>query len=58
MEKKYCCISHPQPPKGGSCSELLHGWYAAEVPFRACPDYSGGFRGKSNKEYCFINFTT
>jgi hypothetical protein len=39
MENIYYFIFHPQPPIGGSRSELTLDWCAAEVPFR-------GFRGK------------
>jgi Na+-translocating ferredoxin:NAD+ oxidoreductase RnfG subunit len=46
MENIYYFIFHPQPPMGSSRSELTLDWCAAEVPFRACPDSSGGFRGK------------
>jgi hypothetical protein len=48
MENIYYFIFHPQPPKGGSSSELRQDWCADEVPFRACPDFSGGFRGKKS----------
>lgn len=46
MKNIYCFISHPQPPKGGLRSELHQDMLETIVPFRACPDYSGGFRGK------------
>ncbi len=38
-----CSVNHPQPPKGGFGSKSNHCLCAAEVPFRACPEESGGF---------------
>jgi hypothetical protein len=58
MGNIYCCLFHPQPPKGGSCSELQPDWLVAEVPFRACLPNRQGFSGKSKMEYDFLNFPT
>jgi hypothetical protein len=36
----------PNPLKGAIATCKQFHLNAAKVPFRACPDYSGGFRGK------------
>ncbi len=43
MKIKYFSTNHPQPPEGGYSSDYNR---SPKVPFRACPDSSGGFRGK------------
>lgn len=36
----------PNPLKGANAAEKRRYLLAAKVPFRDCPDYSGGFRGE------------